>query len=97
MNILVFGPYTRCLYLCNHFVIVEMAVVSVRVDEKVKQRLKEAGIDVPREVKRHLEELAWQLELKDRLARLDEVLVDMPPTPKEFSAKSVREDRDKGH
>jgi len=74
-----------------------MAVVSVRVDEKVKERLKEAGIDVPLEVKRHLEELAWQLELRDRLARLDRVLANMPPAPKGFSAKSVREDRDKGH
>ena len=47
-----------------------MAVVSVRVDDKVKMRLKEAGIDVPLEVKRYLEELAWRVELKGRLERL---------------------------
>ena len=74
-----------------------MAVVSVRVDERVKEKLREAGIDVSREVRRHLEELAWQLEVRDRLARLDKVLADAPPAQKGFSAKSVREDRDKGH
>jgi predicted transcriptional regulator len=71
-----------------------MAVVSVRVDEKVKKKLKEAGIDVSLEVKRHLEELAWQVELKKRLARLERVLAEMPPAPKGFSVRSVREDRE---
>lgn len=73
-----------------------MSVVSVRVDQKVKRRLEEAGINVSSEVRRHLEELAWQVELKKRMAKLDRVLVDMPPAPKGFSAKSVREDRE-GH
>ena len=71
-----------------------MGVVSVRVDEKVKKLLSDAGIDVPREVKRHLEELAWQVELKRRLGRLEKVLADMPPAPKGSSASSVREDRE---
>jgi len=71
-----------------------MAVVSVRVDEKVKKLLRDAGIDVPREVKRHLEELAWQVELKRRLARLEKVLAEMPPASKGSSASSVREDRE---
>jgi len=74
-----------------------MAVVSVRVDDKVKMRLKEAGIDVPLEVKRCLEELAWQVELKGRLERLDKVLAHMPPAPGSFSVKGVREDRDESH
>lgn len=73
-----------------------MSVVSVRVDQKVKKRLEEAGIDVSSEVRRHLEELAWQVELKKRMAKLDKVLADMPPAPKGFSARSVREDRE-GH
>lgn len=71
-----------------------MTVVSVRVDEKVKKRLEEAGINVPLEVRRHLEDLAWQVELKKRLERLHGVLATMPPAPKGFSAKSVREDRE---
>lgn len=71
-----------------------MSVVSVRVDEKVKKRLEEAGINLSSEVRRHLEELAWQVELKRRLAKLDKVLTDMPPTPQGFSVRSVREDRE---
>jgi hypothetical protein len=71
-----------------------MAVVSVRVDDKVKRRLEAAGVDVPLEIRHHLEELAWQAELKERLARLDRVLKDVPPVRKGFAAKSVREDRE---
>ena len=71
-----------------------MAVVSVRVDEKVKKQLEEAGINVPLEVRRRLEELAWQVELERRLKKLDRVLAGMPPTPRGFSAKSSREDRE---
>ena len=71
-----------------------MSVVSVRVDQKVRKRLEEAGINVPVEVRRHLEELAWQVELKRRMTKLDQVLVNMPPAVKGFSARSVREDRE---
>jgi len=71
-----------------------MSVVSVRVDRKVKKRLEEAGINVPSEVRRHLEELVWQIELKKRLAKLDKALANMPPAQQGFSAKSVREDRE---
>lgn len=73
-----------------------MSVISVRVDEKVKKRLEEAGVDVPHEVRRRLEELAWQVELTERMARLEKLVKEMPPAPKGYSAKSVREDRE-GH
>jgi predicted transcriptional regulator len=71
-----------------------MSVVSVRVDEKVKKKLEAAGVDVPAEVRKRLEELAWQVELKERMARLEKTLKDMPPAAKGFSARSVREDRE---
>jgi len=73
-----------------------MSVVSVRVDQKVKKRLEEAGVNISSEVRKHLEDLAWQVELKKRLARLDKALADMPPAQQGFSAGSVREDRE-GH
>lgn len=75
------------------FCIQKMSVVSVRVDQKVKRRLEEAGINVSSEVRKHLENLAWQVELKRRLAKLDKALADMPPARIGFSAGSVREDR----
>ena len=71
-----------------------MAVVSVRVDDKVKKKLETAGVNVPLEIRHHLEELVWQAELKERLVRLDKVLKDVPPARKGFAAKSVREDRE---
>ena len=73
-----------------------MSVVSVRVDEKVKKRLEEAGINVSSEVRKHLEDLAWEVELQKRLVRLDKALAGMPPAQQGFSAGSVREDRE-GH
>lgn len=71
-----------------------MSVVSVRVDQKVKKRLEEAGINVSSEVRKHLEDLAWQVELKKRLAKLNRIIADMPPAKQGFSAQSVREDRE---
>ncbi len=71
-----------------------MFVVSVRVDEKVKKRLEDAGVNLPLEIRRHLESLAWEVELKKRISKLDKTLMGMPPAPKGFSARSVREDRE---
>jgi predicted metal-dependent peptidase len=71
-----------------------MPVVKVRVDAGLKKRLEEAGIDVPSEVRKHLEEFAWQAELKERLERLRKAFGDVPVVPKGTAARLVREDRD---
>jgi len=71
-----------------------MSVVSVRVDKRVKERIERSGIKISTEVKKHLEELAWQLELKDRLKKLDEGLREMPAAKQGFAARSVKEDRE---
>lgn len=73
-----------------------MSVVSVRVSQELKKKLEEAGIDVSAEVRKHLEEVAWNLELNRRLGRLEKTLKDMPRAPTGSSARSVREDRE-GH
>jgi hypothetical protein len=73
-----------------------VSVISVRVDKRVKESLERAGVDIPGEVRRFLQELAWRVELKERLERLDESLSRIPPAQQGFSAKSVREDRE-GH
>ena len=72
----------------------KMSVVSVRVDKRVKERLERSGIEVSKEVKKHLEDLAWQLELEERLKRWEKYLEDMPPSKQGFAARSVREDRE---
>ncbi|MEM2841352.1 MAG: VapB-type antitoxin [Candidatus Bathyarchaeia archaeon] len=71
-----------------------MSVISIRVDRKIKELLEKAGVDVSREVKQFLQELAWRVELKERLKELDERLSKIPEAPLGFSSESVREDRE---
>lgn len=71
-----------------------MSVVSVRVDEKVRKKLEGAGVDVASEVRKHLEELAWRVELGERMDRLERSMKKAPTVPRGFAARSVREDRD---
>lgn len=71
-----------------------MSVVSVRVDEKVKKVLEEAGVNISREVKRFLEDLAWNVEVKKRVKRLNVILNDVLSAEEGFSSSSVREDRE---
>jgi polyhydroxyalkanoate synthesis regulator phasin len=84
----------RAVYIVVNNLSTQMSVVSVRVDEKVKRRLEEAGVDVPAEVRKHLEDLAWRVELRQRMAYLREKIKDVPPAPRGFASKSVREDRE---
>jgi hypothetical protein len=73
-----------------------MSIVSVRVDRRVKEVLKRAGINIAEEVRRHLEELAWRVELQQNLEQLDRLLEAVPPVEEGWAAKGVREDRE-GH
>ncbi len=70
-------------------------VVSVRISNEVKRILEEAGISIRVEVKRFLENLAWKIKMRKNLRVMDEILKNMPPASKGFSAKSVREDRER--
>ncbi len=49
-------------------------VISVRVDERIRRILEEAGIDIPREVKRFLEDLAVKVETRRSIDRIDRIL-----------------------
>ena len=71
-----------------------MSVISVRVDKRLKEILKKAGVDVSKEVKHLLEELAWSVELRERLEKLEHSLSRVAPAQQGFSAKIVREDRE---
>jgi hypothetical protein len=71
-----------------------MSVISIRVDDKVKKILKESGVDINREVKRFLEDLAWKIEVKRRVEQLNILLKDVSPAKEGFSTSSVREDRE---
>jgi hypothetical protein len=64
------------------------------VRRELKELLEEEGVDIGAAVRGYLEELAWRIKVKRNLERFDELLKRMPPAPKGFSARSVREDRD---
>jgi len=71
-----------------------VSVVSIRIDKKVKEVLERAGVNISKEVKKYLEELAWKIELRESIKRFSKVLEGVPPAEKGFSAGSVREDRE---
>ena len=69
-------------------------VVSVRVKREIKELLEREGIDVGAAIRNYLEEMAWRIKVKRGPEKLDEMLREMPPASRGFSARSVREDRD---
>ena len=71
-----------------------MTVVSIRIDEKVKKTLERAGVNISKEVKKYLEELAWKIELQESIKEFSKILENVPPAEEGFSVKSVREDRE---
>jgi len=71
-----------------------MTVVSIRIDDRVKKILERAGINISKEVKRYLEELAWKIELQEAVKEVSELLEKVPPAEEGFSVRSVREDRE---
>ena len=69
-------------------------VISVRINEEIKEELEKHGIDVSQEVRKFLEELYIKVKAKKYVNKWVEELKDIKPNEKGFSAKSVREDRE---
>lgn len=69
-------------------------VISVRVRKEIKEELERAGVDVGKEIKRWLEELAWKARTRRQLEKWDEILARVKPSETGFSVRSVREDRE---
>jgi len=70
------------------------SVISVRVPREVKEILEEGGVDINREVRAFLEELAWKIKLKRHIEKWDRLLAGVEPSPEGFAVGSVREDRE---
>ena len=51
-----------------------MPIVSIRIDDKVKKTLERAGVNISKEVKRYLEELAWRIELREAVEEISKLL-----------------------
>lgn len=70
-------------------------VVSTRIKKKDRDILKEAGIDVSAESRKHLEQIAADMRRKKSLDRLHKTIDKlMPPAKQGYGSRSVREDRD---
>lgn len=71
-------------------------VVTTRIKKEVKQILEKAGINISNAVRKHLEELAWKLQVKEETEKLRKLLEKVKPSEPGFAVESVREDRE-GH
>jgi hypothetical protein len=69
-------------------------VISVRVKKEIKELLESEGVNIAEEVRRFLEELAYKAKIKRYVKKWDKMLESVKPSPKGFSASSVREDRE---
>ncbi len=69
-------------------------VISVRVSREIKEELEKAGVNVAEEVRKLLEELAWKIRVRRQVESWDRILLNVKPSVRGFSARSVREDRE---
>lgn len=72
----------------------QTTVISTRVKKDVKDSLEKAGVDIPKVIREHLEELAWKLQLEEEVKGLGKLLEEVKPSELGFAVKSVREDRE---
>jgi len=69
-------------------------VISVRINEKIKEELEKHGIDISQEIRKFLEELYIKVKAKEYVNKWVEELKDIKPSEEGFSIKSIREDRE---
>lgn len=73
------------------------AVIRVRLRAEVREELGSAGIDISKESRRHLDDLAWAIRSKKSLGEMSEIIAKrVKPSKKGFASSQVRRDRD-GH
>jgi hypothetical protein len=71
------------------------AVVSTRISKKDRETLREAGIDVSLESRKHLQQIAAQIRRRKSLERLHRTIDKlMPSAAQGYASRSIREDRD---
>ncbi|MCS4538916.1 MAG: hypothetical protein HYY67_08675 [Thaumarchaeota archaeon] len=71
-----------------------MAVVSVRIPEELRDKLRELGFDVSKEVKKYLTWLATKEDSRKKLQELEKLVKELPVSKRGTAEKLVREDRD---
>ncbi|ANF23336.1 hypothetical protein [Thermococcus piezophilus] len=71
-----------------------MAVVSVRVPDELKAKMKEVNINWSEEIRKFIESKIREYNRKKALEEIRTLLKDVPGTEKGTAAKYVRDDRD---
>jgi len=69
-------------------------VISIRINEEIKEELEKHGIDISQEIRKFLEELYIKVKAKEYVNKWIEELKDIKPSEEGFSTKSIREDRE---
>ena len=72
--------------------------MSVRLKKGTRARLKQLGINTSEETRNYLEKLAWEMEVKNTLDKLESIVREhSSPSPAGFAVKSIQEDRNENH
>ncbi|NJE55614.1 hypothetical protein [Thermococcus sp. 21S9] len=71
-----------------------MAVISVRVPDELKEKMKKYNINWSEEIRRFIELRVMEIEREKLLDEIDSFLENVPELPKGKATKLVRGDRD---
>jgi len=71
-----------------------MAVITVRVPDRIKAKMREININWSEEIRKFIIQRIEEEERKKNLQKALEILEGRKSVERGFSAKSVREDRD---
>lgn len=72
-------------------------VISVRIRRELKEELERRRVNIVEEVRKFLEDMVWQMQVREEVERINRLLEKVRPSPKGFAIESIREDRDEGH
>ena len=82
------------IYLYLEVITKMSTVISVRIRREVKERLERAGVNIAKEVREYLENLAWKIRIEEKVKEWEKLLSRVKPSEEGFSVRSVREDRE---
>jgi hypothetical protein len=90
----------ECLYVSNTDLQFDkpMNVVSVRIPEKLKKKMDSLGgvVNWSEEIRRFIESRVREIEQERVIGELGKLIQELPPVPKGYAVRLVREDRDSG-
>lgn len=73
-----------------------VSVLTVKVPEEIKDKMRRTGdkVDWPREIRSFIEDKIEELERRERVEKVEQMLVDLPTQAKGTASKLLRYRRD---